>query len=113
MADERKFPLEVEFFFETDKDYRIIASNGAWGGITPQGDIQVDFFVERLATPESVKNSVSEEGAIGTIIEMKPPKRIVRRLQVGVLMTVEQSQKLAKFLSEKIKQVEDIKKGNV
>jgi hypothetical protein len=109
MADERKLPSEMEFFFEIDKDYRIVASNGAWGGVTPRGDIQVDFFVEKQGTPESIKNRISEEGAIGEVVEMKPPKRIVRKLQVGVLMTLEEAQNLVKFLSDKIKQIQDIK----
>ena len=109
MADERKFPSELEFFFKTDKDYRIVASNGAWGGITPRGDIHIDFFVEKLATPVSVKNSISEDGAIGAVIEIMPKKQVVRELQVGVLMTPDQAKNLVKFLNDKIEQIEKIK----
>ncbi len=58
MADETKppsMPQEFEFFFEYDKDYRIVAANGVWGGITLRGDIHLDFFVERQDVPEWIK----------------------------------------------------------
>ncbi len=109
MAEENKRSREVEFFFEFDKNYRIVATNGAWGGITPRGDIHVDFFVERQGIPESVKQTISEEGALGGITETKPGKRLVRTLQVGVLITVEEAQNLVKFLTDRIKQIEEIK----
>jgi hypothetical protein len=41
---ERKFPSDIEFFFEFAKDYKIIASNGAWGGVTPKGRHISGFF---------------------------------------------------------------------
>jgi len=111
MADEpKKLPSELEFFFETAPDHRVIASNGAWGGMTPRGDIYIDFFIEKQAVPDSIKNSVSEEGNLGKIIEMKPPKRFVRELQVGVLLTKLEAQNLVKFLNERIQQLEEIEK---
>lgn len=110
MADEpNKTPSEVQFFFEYDKDYRIVATNGVWGGITPRADIQLDFFVERLGVPESIVNKVTEEGRLGGEISREPPKRVVRRLQVGVLMSLEDAELLEKFLTERIKDVKKIK----
>lgn len=109
MADERKFPQEIETFFETSKDHKTFACNGAWGGLTPRGDILIDFFIEKQALPESVKNRVESDGTLGPVIEFKPQKRIVRELQVGVLVTVEEARNLVKFLNDRIKQYDDIK----
>jgi hypothetical protein len=109
MSEARQFPSEIQFFFELDRDYRSIACNGAWGGITPRGDIHVDFFIEKQGVPESVTQRVAEDGTLGAISEMKPEKRIVRRLQVGILMTAEEAKNLVKFLSDKIEQLEKVK----
>lgn len=110
MADETKtIPEEIRFFFEHDKDYRIIATNGVWGGITPIGDIQLDFYVERMDTPESILNKITEDGKLGDEISRQPEKRIIRRLQIGVLMSIENAEVLANFLKEKISDMKKIK----
>ena len=61
MAEETKkppTPREMKFVFEYDKDYRIVAANGVWGGVTPRGEINIDFFVERQRIPEWIKNEI-------------------------------------------------------
>jgi hypothetical protein len=109
MADERKFPEELQVFFEISKDFKTIACNGAWGGLTPRADMLIQFFIEKQAIPESIKNKVNADGSLGPIIETKPPNRIVRELQVGVLMSVDEARNLVKFLNDKIQQYETIK----
>lgn len=110
MADETKnIPTEVRFFFEYDKDYRIIATNGVWGGTTPSGDIQIDFFVEKIGTPESILNKITEDGRLGDEINRQPEKKIVRRLQMGILMSVENAEVLATFLRDKVSAMKKIK----
>jgi len=110
MANETdKIPKEIRFFFEYDKDYRIIATNGVWGGTTPAGDIQLDFFVQKIGVPESILNRVTEDGRLGDEISRQPEKRVVRRLQVGVLMSVEDAEHLASFLTDKISQMKKLR----
>ena len=94
--------MTAEVFFEYDKDYRIIATNGVSGGTTSRGDIQLDFFVERLGILEVARNKASEGGRLGAEIERKPEKRLIRKLKIGVLMSVEDAELLAKFLKDKI-----------
>ena len=119
MADEPKSPLtlgpqmpsEVEFFFEYDKDYRIVAANGVWGGFTPRGDIRLDFFVEGQSVPESIQNKITEDGKLGAEIagSRKPEKKIVRRLQIGVLLSQEEADSLANFIKGRLAELETIK----
>lgn len=109
MADEAKRPTEIEFFFEYDPGYRIVAANGVWGGITPRGDIQLDFFVERQGVPESVRNRVTDQGGLGDETCRNPEKRITRRLQIGVLLSQEDADTLADFLKEKVARLEKSK----
>ena len=112
MANEtKKIPSEVEFFFELDKDYRIIASNGVWGGLTPRGQLQLDFFVEKLAIPDSIKNAISEDGRIGKELSRSPMKRVVRRLQVGILLSIGEARDLIEFMNRKIAEYEKVNKG--
>ena len=109
MADEtKKIPSELQFFFEFDKEYRVVAANGVWIGNTPRGDLHLDFFVERLAIPESVTNKITDDGRLGDEISRQPERKIVRRMQVGVLISVEQAQSLVNFLTTRISEMKKI-----
>src|SRR5574341_2297739 len=110
MAEEtKKMPTEVHFFFEYDKDYRIVAANGVWIGITPRGDIHLDFFVERLGIPESTTNKITEDGRLGDEINRQPKDKLTRRLQVGVLLSLEHVESMVNFLTTKIADMKKIK----
>lgn len=105
----QKSPVsEVKFHFEFDKDYRIVASNGVWGGITSRGDLQLDFFVERVGIPNSVVNVVTKDGTLSGEISRDPPRQFVRRLQMGVLMTLEDAERLHTFLAGRIKELKNM-----
>lgn len=101
-------PNEIDFSFEYDKDYRILASNGVWGGVTTRGEMKLDFFVESLGIPDSIKNKVEKDGKLGDEITRSPEKRYIRRLQVGVLLSQVQALSLAEFIQQHIKDVKDV-----
>lgn len=96
-------PEAIDFFFEFDKDFKIIGSNGAWGGMTPQGDFRIDFFVESVAVPQRVRYKVNANGALGQEFEREPEKRLVRQMQVGVLLSVDTAERVANFILERIR----------
>lgn len=109
MADEPEKPKDIEFFFEIDKDYRIVAANGVWGGITTRGDIQLDFLVEKQAVPESIRNEITEQGGLGREIARTPPARFVRRMQFGVLLSVAAAEVVANLITSKIEEFKKLK----
>ena len=106
MPENSDLPQEVEFFFEYDPGYRSIPSNGVWGGLTPRGDFRLDFFVEGVGIPERVTN-VLEEGHLGKEVKRDPKRTLVRRMEVGVLMSREQAKSLAEFIDEKLKEFQE------
>lgn len=100
-------PKEIEFSFEYDKDYRILASNGVWGGMTTRGEFKLDFFVESIGIPDSVKNKVTEDGKLGDEIKRSPEKKVTRQLQVGILLSQAHALSLAEFIQQHIKDVKE------
>ena len=108
MADEPKSPKPVEFFFEEDLNYRIVASNGAWVGITPRGDMQIDFFVERQSIPQVVRHDLTEHG-LGEELSREPGIRIVRQLQMGVLFSLDAADSLADLIKTKIAELKKMR----
>ena len=107
-GDESKMPepvgedRRVTFYYEHDPGYRLVPANGAWIGITPRGDIRVDFFVEAWGAPEHVVNLLTPSGELGPELARSPATRITRRMQVGVLLSLEQADSTADFIKAKI-----------
>lgn len=93
---------EITFRFEKDPDYRIITSNGAWGGITPRGEVCFDLYFEHLDTPEEITYMATPDG-LGPELRREPDTQdIVREAMVGVVMTVDNAESLARWLLEKV-----------
>lgn len=108
MAQKDDKQTEIEFFFEYEPTYRVVPVNGAWGGLTPRGELKLDFFVESVQTPERIKNRMAGDGRLGDEISRIPERRIVRRLQIGILVGIEEAESIARFI---LGRVEELKKG--
>ena len=102
MAEPKGEDRQVKFLFEYDQGYRLIGANGVWSGITPRRDMRLDFFVESVGVPEQVTHLVTENGGLGPELNRSPDHRIVRRLQVGVLLSLDQAESIADFIKKQI-----------
>jgi hypothetical protein len=102
-------PEKLTFRVDKDPQYRIVAVNGVWGGPTIRGDIRVDFFYERQASPESVTQAITAAGQLGETIERDPdPTIYTRTLMVSMMLTPIQADSIGKFLQEKAAMVEKV-----
>lgn len=110
MAEAPQVPKEIVFCFETDKDYRTIATNGAWIGSTTRQDITIDFYIERLALPETVTHPVEEGGRLGAESGRTPERKFLRTFQLGVLLSAESAESVAK---EILRRVEILKQSQM
>lgn len=106
-------PKQVDFFFEHDPSYRIAPVNGVWGGLTPRVDsIRVDFFLESLALPSQITQRVEEGGALSEEIKRDPPKKIVRHVQFGAIMSPEVAESIAEWLKGKVEEYRRLERGS-
>jgi len=100
-----EIPKEIDIQYDFDPSYRIVAANGVYGGITPRGDMKIDFFVESLDVPHQVRNKVLPDGKLGEEISRSPGKRLVRRLQVGLILSINDAGRIADFIKQRIELV--------
>ena len=98
-------PTKVTFRFKKDDDYRLIPVNGVWGGVTPRGDIKVDFFHESQSLPEEITHTVTLDGKLTNEREHLPPLTVQRTILVGMVLTVEQAESIGRWLQEKAREV--------
>jgi hypothetical protein len=90
---------EVKITFTVAPHYRLLAATGVWGGPTPNGEIVIDFVVDRAAPPDYVTVEVDEFGNAKEkpIMEL----RTIRERQVGIVMRPDIALAIGNFLIEK------------
>ena len=97
-------PTEITFEFAHSPFFRAIHSNGAWGGITPRGELSVTFYSERLSLPRTIVHEVTPAGVVGDEITRDHTKSIRRECEVEVLMNMESAISLHSWLGSKVEE---------
>ena len=102
---EQELRKKVKFVFKKSEGYQVHYVNGAFGGITPRGDILYHLFFEHRDLPAE-EEMTFEEG------ELKKPQEkdladieIIRDLKVGIIMTPEQAENLANWLFSRVSEI--------
>jgi len=91
---------EIKVHYKRDRNYRILPATGAYGGLTPQGEVSVDFFVERRLPPKHVVMLVSPD-APAQEMEREGEERLVRETLVGLVLRPDIALSIGRFLIEK------------
>jgi hypothetical protein len=100
-------PSSIQFHYIKSNLFRVIHSEGAMGGLTPNRQIFVSLFNERAAMPKMIEFAVSPEGQLGNEINREGKAGIVRELEIGVLMSPDAAKNLAEFLLGHVKLIEE------
>ncbi len=89
---------------------RVIHVDGAWGGITPQGAIQMDLYSQKHEVPASTTYDVLEEGPSSQRSNLKEKRTVnrgfVREVEVEVIMSPEVARTLKTWLEERLAMLE-------
>lgn len=94
-------PDEITFDFVRSRNFRVVHSNGAWGGITPAQELSITFYSERLPLPDSVTHSI-ESDRLGPEIARDSTRNIRRECEVEVMMSMQEAVSLHRWLGSQI-----------
>jgi hypothetical protein len=99
---------EVTFNYFKSQFFRVIHADGAWGGVSPRGDIHISFYNERIAIPDKSRLRISESGTAVRPEEFESTSAIVREVEVDVVVDLTTAIQLREWLNNKIKTLETI-----
>lgn len=88
---------EVKIIYRKAPDFRLFPATGAWGGPSVNGEIVLNFFVDRAQEPESVTIVVDESTGTGAEKPL-PPAQNVREVLVGVVLRPDIALSIGQFL---------------
>ncbi|MBI4775104.1 MAG: hypothetical protein HY788_13175 [Deltaproteobacteria bacterium] len=113
MATEKpKQKSEITFKYVYQNDYKPVYVNGVYGGTSPRGEIELNFFHERRDLANEITHDLDSSGRLGKVIRTDPKNlnaTMVRFISTGVVMSVESARELNVWLQQKIEEAENLK----
>lgn len=93
----------VKFIYSKHEDYKLYYINGAYGGLTPRGDLICNFFFEYKELPKDEEHVVEGDKLVPKPKKIDSgPHEVVRDIKTGVIMTPGQAENFANWLNEKV-----------
>ena len=108
MSDER----QIRFKYVFPEDYNPVYCNGAFGGVSTQGEIVVNFFIERMPIPNSVTYSINPDGTLGGVAEIDPENLddiVIRYISTGIVLSEENAKSIYEWLGKQIEELNNRK----
>lgn len=94
MASEK---TTAEITFIKDQEYRVYPATGAWGGVSPNGDVYVDFYIERRQTPDKLFLDFEGTKQVGERRE-PDPQNFTRECLAGLVLKPSTARSIGEFL---------------
>lgn len=108
MSQEKNL-LRIRYEYEQSPETRLHYTHGVWGGINPQGEIELNFYTESDKLPPYSERIIAPDGSFGH--EMAPHednlKIVVRRIHSKLLLNYHTAQAVLEWLQDKIETLEN------
>ena len=104
---------ELTFKYVFADDYNPVYVNGAHGGVSPRGELVMNFYLERMALPRSVTHEINPNGTIGNEVAAEPEElksSMVRYIDAGVVLNCQSAKELHLWLGERVKEMEALER---
>ncbi len=105
---------EVKFKYIFNYGYNPVYVNGAHGGVSPRGELAVNFYLERTPLPNSITHEINANGTIGNVVAEDPDdlkNSVVRYVDSGIILNYESARNIHLWLGERLKEMESIEQA--
>lgn len=105
MAEKRT----INFHYVFPEDYNPVYCTGAYGGISPQGDIIANFYLERMPIPKSLTHELNDDGSLGEIVQTSPDdlsQKVIRYVSAGVVLNESNARSICDWLRRQLDELE-------
>ena len=101
---QEKSPLRIRYEYEENPEARLHYAHGVWGGINPQGEVELNFYTESDKLPPYSERIIAPDGSFGH--EMAPVdddlKIVTRRIHTKLLLNYYTARAVAEWLQDKV-----------
>lgn len=100
---------QIQFQYIFSDDYNPEYCNGAYGGVTSQGEIVVNFYLERMPIPKSLTHEINEDGSLSGAVDVSPENldsKVIRYITSGVVLSESSARSIHDWLGQQIQEIE-------
>lgn len=106
-------PLRVRYEYVVEPETRLNYAHGVWGGINPQGEVEISFYVESDKMPPYSECIVAPDGTFGH--EMAPydeeQRVVIRHVHSKVVLNYHTARAMLEWLEDKVNILEGEEEG--
>ena len=103
-----QYPSRIRYEYDIAPESRLQYCHGVWGGINPQGEIEVNFYMESDKLPAYTERLVAPDGSFGD--ESAPysdeERVVVRHIHSRVAMNYQTARAILEWLEDKVHSLE-------
>ena len=101
-------PTKIRYEYQQDPDTRIRYAHGVWGGINPQGEIEVNFYLESDKIPPHSERFIAPDGSFGhEVVPHDEELRVVARtIHSRVILNYHAARAVLEWLEDKLEMLE-------
>lgn len=103
---------QIKFKYVFPENYSPMYCNGTYGGIVSQGEIIMNFYLERMPLPNSLTHELLDNGLLGNILETDPPElhsTVIRHVCAGIVLNETTAKAIYEWLGKQICELESRK----
>ena len=109
MSNQPELPKKIRYKYVMDDSVRMSTAHGVWGGINPQGEIELNFYEESDSLPQWSECLVAPDGSLGTEMmdeENLEVREVVRRINTRVLLNYNTARAVLEWLEDRVAALE-------
>lgn len=94
----------VRYEYETDPDLRLNYAHGVWGGVTPHGEVEINFYTETSKVPGNTEYVIAPNGSLEHDLSANNDdiRIVVRHIHSKIIMNANTARAFASWLENKI-----------
>lgn len=109
MSNQPELPKKIRYKYVMDDSVRMSTAHGVWGGINPQGEIELNFYEESDSLPQWSECLVAQDGSLGPEMmdeENLEVREVVRRINTRVLLNYNTARAVLEWLEDRVAALE-------
>lgn len=107
--EKKKKENEITVYNKISHNFRELHVDGAYGGLTPKGLININFYAERFPIPKSIIHNLLDRTTQDSEDSEDSKEGIIREFEFGIYMDLNVAKQISDFLLNKITEFEELK----
>lgn len=98
-----KPPVKIRYEYEKEDGLRLNYVHGIFGGINPQGEIELNFYSESDKFPAFSEQIIAPDGSMGhEVLPAEDVKHVVRHVHSKLLINYYMARAVLEWLEDKV-----------